>query len=177
MNRILAPLLSFATLLLSAASAMAAMTLTSTDIQPGAAIPAAQIYPRCGGQNISPQLTWSGAPAGTKSFVLTMIDVSVKPSQWSHWVVVDLPPEVTSLARGIKTLPGNARAIASNFGDAHYDGPCPPDGTGAHEYRLTIWALPTPATAVAADAAAADLSAKLSQIALDHASLSGVVTR
>ena len=143
-------ILACVSMLLSAAPALAAMTLTSSDIQPGAPIPAAQIYSRCGGQNISPQLTWSGAPAGTKSFVLTMIDISVKPSQWSHWVVVDLPPETTSLARGMKAFPGTAKAITSNFGDANYDGPCP---------------------------LAADLSSKLSRIALDRADLAGFVTR
>jgi Raf kinase inhibitor-like YbhB/YbcL family protein len=173
MKRILACL----SLLLSAAPAMAALSLTSTDIRPGAEIPAAQIYPRCGGQNVSPQLSWSGAPAGTKSFVLTMIDISVKPAQWSHWVVVDLPPEVASLARGIKALPGNAKAVVSNFGDAYYDGPCPPKGTGMHEYRLTIWALPLATTDIAADTVAADLASKLSRLSLDHASLTGFVTR
>jgi Raf kinase inhibitor-like YbhB/YbcL family protein len=173
MNRLLAGI----SMLLSAAPVMAAMTLTSTDIRPGAEIPAAQIYPRCGGRNISPQLTWSGVPAGTKSFVLTMIDISVKPSQWSHWVVVDLPPDSTSLARGAKTLPGAAKAITSNFGDADYAGPCPPTGTGRHEYRLTIWALPVATNAIAADLVAADLSSKLSQTALDHADLTGFVTR
>ena len=57
-----------------AAPALAAMSLTSNDIQAGGEIPLAQIYTRCGGENISPELTWRGAPAGTKSFVLTMID-------------------------------------------------------------------------------------------------------
>lgn len=164
-------------MLLTAAPAMAAMTLTSTDIQPGAAIAAAQIYPRCGGQNISPQLTWSDVPAGTKSFVLTMIDISVKPSQWSHWVVVDLPPQTTSLARGTKKFPGAAKAIASNFGDANYDGPCPPDGTGVHEYRLTVWALPAPTTVIAADTAADELTSQLNRLALAHAELTGFVKR
>ena len=117
------------------AHAMAAMTLTSSDIQAGGTIPPAQIYTRCGGENISPELSWSGAPAGTKSLVLTMIDASVKPSQWSHWIVVNLPAATTTLARGTKTLPGGARAITSNFGDASYDGPCPPNGTGVHEYN------------------------------------------
>lgn len=159
------------------APAMAAMTLTSNDIQSGAEIPPAQIYPRCGGENISPQLSWSGAPAGTKSFVLTMIDTSVKPSQWSHWIVVDLPADATSLARGTKTLPGGAKAIPSNFGDAYYDGPCPPDGTGVHEYRFTIWALPIPTILLAADAAATDLNSKLTKIALGHAALTAFVKR
>ena len=159
----------------AAAPAMAAMALTSNDIGPGAAIPSAQIYPRCGGENISPELTWSGAPPGTKSLVLTMIDTSVKPSQWSHWIVVDLPPTATTLARGTKTLPGAARAISSNFGDASYDGPCPPSGSGVHEYQLTIWALPIPTIAFAADLEAIDLSARLAKIAIDHATLTGFV--
>jgi Raf kinase inhibitor-like YbhB/YbcL family protein len=157
--------------------AMAAMTLTSSDIQPGAEILRAQIYPRCGGENISPQLSWTGAPLGTKSFVLTMIDISVKPSQWSHWIVVDLPANATSLARGTKTLPGDAKAIPSNFGDPYYDGPCPPNGTGVHEYRLTIWALPIPTISFAAETTARDLNAKLSKLAIDHADLSGFVKR
>jgi Raf kinase inhibitor-like YbhB/YbcL family protein len=161
----------------TAAPAMAGMTLTSHDIQAGGSIPAAQIYPRCGGENISPELSWSGAPAGTKSLVLTMIDTSVKPSQWSHWIVVDLPPATTTLARGTTTLPGGARAITSNFGDLSYAGPCPPDGTGVHEYQITIWALPMPATSIAADMKATDLTAKLAKSALDRATISGFVKR
>lgn len=172
------PIISFAALSFAlAVPAMAAMTLTSNDIQPGAAIALAHIYPRCGGENISPQLTWGGAPAGTMSFVVTMIDTSVKPSQWSHWIVVDLPANTGSLARGTKIFPGEARAIPSNFGDANYDGPCPPNGTGAHEYQLTIWALPTPTISLAADMKATDLNRALTKIALDHASLTGFVKR
>jgi Raf kinase inhibitor-like YbhB/YbcL family protein len=159
------------------APAMAAMTLTSSDIQPGATIAAAQIYPRCGGENISPELEWSGAPPGTKSFVLTMIDKSVKPSYWSHWIVSDLKPDATSLARGAKTLPRGARAITSNFGDANYDGPCPPNGSGVHEYQLTIWALPTPTISLAANMKATELSETLVKVALDHATLTGFVKR
>ena len=159
------------------APALAAMSLTSDDIQAGREIPLAQIYKRCGGENISPELTWRGAPAGTKSFVLTMIDRSVKPSQWSHWIVVDLPTTATTLARGAKTLPHTARTIASNFGDASYDGPCPPSGSGVHEYQLTIWALPIPTITLAADMKATDLSASLANIALDHATLTGFVKR
>lgn len=157
--------------------AAAAMTITSSDIAPGAQVQAAQIYPRCGGRNISPALSWSGAPAATKSFVLTMIDTDVKPSQWSHWIVVNLPPGTTSLARGIGTLPGSAKALASNFGDLFYDGPCPPTGTGVHHYEFTIWAMPGATTTIAANAKATDLSAVLARTALDHATLTGWVQR
>lgn len=160
-----------------AAPAMAAMTLSSADLQPGATLAPAQIYPRCGGENVSPQLSWSGAPVGTKSFVVTMIDTSVEPAQWSHWVVVDVPPTTTSFARGIKTLPGSAKQIPSNFGDPYYDGPCPPDGSGIHRYEITVWALPTPTFSVAADMKATDLSEALKKVAVDRASLVGVVSR
>jgi Raf kinase inhibitor-like YbhB/YbcL family protein len=159
------------------APALAAMTLSSDDLQPGATIAPAQIYSRCGGANISPQLSWSGAPAGTKSFALTMVDVSVKPSQWSHWVLVDISPGITSLARGSKVLPAGAKAIKSNFGDTSYDGPCPPPGSGVHEYQITIWALPAAGVAIAPDMKATDLNEVLTKLALDHASLAGVVER
>jgi hypothetical protein len=155
----------------------AAMALSSSDIAPGARIAAAQIYPRCGGQNVSPQLSWSGAPSGTKSYVLTMIDVDVKPAQWSHWIVVDLPATATSLPRGTSTLPGTARALASNFGDLFYDGPCPPAGSGIHHYQFTIWAMPSATTSIAPDAKATDVSAGLGASALDRASLTGWVQR
>src|ERR1700732_3029356 len=112
--------------------ALAAMTLSSADIAPGATIAQPHIYPRCGGRNISPQLAWSGAPTGTRSLVLTVIDLDVKPALWSHWIVVDLPPTVVGLPRGATPLPSPARAVAGNFGDASYDGPCPPKGSGVH---------------------------------------------
>ncbi len=160
---------------LSSAPAYATMSLTSTDFAAGDPIPNAYIYPRCGGRNISPQLSWAGAPLDTKSFVLTMIDIDVKPSQWSHWIVIDLPPQSNSLARGTASLPGKATAIASNFGDAHYDGPCPPKGTGVHHYVFTVWALPTATIFLASDDAANHVTATLERLALDRASLSAFV--
>ncbi|HTB87018.1 MAG TPA: YbhB/YbcL family Raf kinase inhibitor-like protein [Steroidobacteraceae bacterium] len=166
---------SLALSLLSGA-ASAAMSMTSTDIRSGLAIPIAHIYPRCGGENISPNLSWSGAPSGTMSFVLTMIDVDVKPDKWSHWVVVDLPATSNSLPRGAQSLPGSAKAIGSNFGDAAYAGPCPPKGTGVHHYQFTIWALPTATISLAPDEKATTLTALLSKHALDRASLIGLVS-
>jgi Raf kinase inhibitor-like YbhB/YbcL family protein len=169
-------MLSLATVLATlAAPARAAMTLTSADIQPGGQIRVAQIYPRCGGQNISPGLSWSGAPAGTRSLVLTMIDLDVKPDLWSHWIVVDLPPSATGLQRGVKSLPGKAKAVAGNFGDAAYDGPCPPAGTGVHHYQFTIWAMPTATTSIAPDAKASEVAPRLAQSALARASFTGWV--
>jgi Raf kinase inhibitor-like YbhB/YbcL family protein len=160
-----------------ASPALAAMSLTSSDIKDGTTIAAAQIYPRCGGQNISPQLSWSGVPAGAKSLALTIIDLDVKPSQWSHWIVVDLPTATAELARGAKSLPAPAKAVVSNFGDASYDGPCPPKGSGVHHYQVTIWALPSASFSIAPDAKAADVNAALAKVALDKASFTGSVAR
>jgi Raf kinase inhibitor-like YbhB/YbcL family protein len=153
------------------------MTLTSSDIRSGATIPAAQIYPRCGGHNISPALTWSKPPYGTRSLVLTMIDLDVKPTLWSHWVVVDLPAGAGGIARGAASLPAPAKAVASNFGDAAYDGPCPPHGTGLHRYQFTIWAMPEATTTIAPNMPAEQIITLLAKTAVDRVSLTGTVRR
>jgi Raf kinase inhibitor-like YbhB/YbcL family protein len=159
------------------ASPAGAMTIESRDIKADAPIPAAHIYPRCGGRNISPDLSWSQPPNGARSLVMTMIDLDVPPSLWSHWVVVDLPISVRGLPQGLSTLPAPARAIPSNFGDAAYDGPCPPNGTGTHRYQFTVWAMRTEFTTIAPDANAKEVLAKLSRESIDHASLTGTVVR
>lgn len=188
--------ISIAALLLSAAP-LSAMTLSSTDITDGGPIAQAQIYPRCGGQNISPQLSWSGAPKGTESFVLTMVDTDVKPSGWSHWILIGIPPRTSSLGsgagtiiktttgvppastppsvRGLASLPDGTLGVISNFGDPFYDGPCPPAGSGTHHYRLTIWAMPAPMFMLDPDEKAADVEFALGRAALDHAAITGTV--
>jgi hypothetical protein len=160
----------------AASAAEAAMTLASKDLKHGAPIPADHIYPRCGGKNVPPELVWSGAPAGTKSFVVTAIDTSVKPNFWSHWIIVDLPATTTRLKTGDARLPDGARAIAGNFGDVGYAGPCPPKGSGVHNYEFTVWAMPTPHFDVAPDANAKALAQQLQKTALGHATLTGTVS-
>jgi Raf kinase inhibitor-like YbhB/YbcL family protein len=158
------------------AAAQAAMTVTSKDIMQGAPIAAAHIYTRCGGQNRSPELSWAGAPPGTKSFVVTAIDTSVKPNFWSHWIVVDLPPSTNRLPGGLAQLPQGARSVAGNFGDPGYAGPCPPKGSGAHNYEFTVWAMPTQRFEVAPKANARELAERLQKAALAHATVTGSVT-
>jgi hypothetical protein len=154
----------------SAGGSVLAMTLASQDLKDGQPMPAQHIYPRCGGRNVSPQLSWSGAPAATRSFLVTMIDHDVPPNDWSHWVLVNLPPAARSLPRGLKDPPPPARNLRTDFGDAAYDGPCPPAGSGVHHYAITVWAMPAATTAADAKSAKA-LEAALARTALAHATL------
>src|SRR5580700_1299657 len=98
--------LAFGAALVSAGLAAAgahALTLTSPDIEPGAKISDEQVASimGCPGKNISPALSWSGAPEGTKSFALSVYDPDAPTgSGWWHWVVFNIPPDVTSLPKG-----------------------------------------------------------------------------
>jgi Raf kinase inhibitor-like YbhB/YbcL family protein len=157
--------------LAAATPALAAMTLASADLTPGGAMPGKHIYPRCGGQNVSPQLTWSASPAGARSLVLTLIDQDPRPHMWSHWIVVGLPPTAGAFTGGARAMPSGAHGVSSNFGDLGYAGPCPPPGSGVHHYRFTIWAMPTAEVSIAADEKADALQARLAKTAIDHADL------
>jgi Raf kinase inhibitor-like YbhB/YbcL family protein len=99
----------------------------------------------CTGDNISPDISWSNAPEGTKSFVVTLYDKDAPTgSGWWHWVVVDIPADATSLASGagadVAKLPAGARMITTDAGQAAFGGTCPPPGA-AHTYTLTVKAL------------------------------------
>lgn len=154
----------------------AAMQLTSPDIRDGAPIATEQVYTRCGGGNVAPALSWSGAPAGTKSFAITAIDLDVKPNQWSHWIVLDLPANVSALGKGAP-LPAGAQAETTDFGEAGYAGPCPPAGSGVHHYRFTVWAMGTATAQIPAHATAKDVTAALETDALAQASITGAYRR
>jgi hypothetical protein len=168
-------LATLSALILIAAQAHA-LTLSSPELADGGAINKEQVYTRCGGGNVSPALAWSGAPAGTKSFAITAIDLDVKPNQWSHWIVVGLPVSVSSLAKGA-ALPAGATAVMTDFGDVGYAGPCPPPGSGVHHYQFTVWALGTANAQLPAHATAKDVAATLEKNALAKASITGTYQR
>ncbi|WP_332813320.1 YbhB/YbcL family Raf kinase inhibitor-like protein [Ramlibacter sp.] len=114
-----------------------------------------------GGQNVSPALSWTGAPAGTKSFALTMYDPDAPTgSGWWHWVVYDIPANVSSLPRGAGAagggqLPRGAKQGRTDFGTQEYGGAAPPPGHGPHRYVFTLYALNVDKLDVPDDASAA----------------------
>jgi hypothetical protein len=164
------------TMLLALAAPATALQLTSTELHEGGQVPLEQVYTRCGGQNVSPGLAWSGAPAGTKSFAVTAIDLDVHPNEWSHWIVVGLPPGTASLAKGA-SVPAGSQALMTDFGDAGYAGPCPPKGSGVHHYQFTVWALRTPTIQFAPHSTAADVQATLEKTALAKATITASYQR
>src|SRR6185312_16914174 len=126
------------------AAGIAPMTVSSTSFVSGTIMPASVAQIGCGsGANISPQLSWSGAPAGTKSFVLTEFDQDAPTGVgfW-HWTLFNIPANTTSLATGAGTNPpaGSISGL-SDYGTIGYGGPCPPTGDGAHRYTFTVSAL------------------------------------
>ncbi|MBI4644749.1 MAG: YbhB/YbcL family Raf kinase inhibitor-like protein [Deltaproteobacteria bacterium] len=122
------------------------MQLSSTAFTDGGKIPVPYVMPGAGGKNVSLPLNWSDAPAGAKSFALSMVDPHPVARNWVHWLVINLPPEVTSLPEGAsgKKMPAGALELNSSFGNPGYGGPQPPKGTGDHPYVVTIYALNVP---------------------------------
>jgi Raf kinase inhibitor-like YbhB/YbcL family protein len=127
---------------------LAALTVTSAELAHG--FPDAYNLNAfgCTGGNASPPLAWSGAPAGTKSFVLTLYDPDDRdnPSGWWHWVVYDIPGNVSSLPAGAGAehsakLPAGAHQGRSDLGKLAYHGPCPDQGDKPHRYTFTVYAL------------------------------------
>ncbi|MBQ4795078.1 YbhB/YbcL family Raf kinase inhibitor-like protein [Pectobacterium versatile] len=125
------------------------LKLTSTDVRQGEQVKDAYVLngSGCTGKNISPQLSWSGAPAETKSFAITMFDSDAPTgSGWWHWSLVNIPKEINSVARNAgstdgKNIPVGAVQGRTDFGGPGFGGPCPPSGDATHHYHFKIWAL------------------------------------
>lgn len=117
------------------------LTLISPAFSHDGAIPARYT---CEGDDVSPPLTWSGAPPATRTLVLIVDDPDAPDPKaprmtWVHWVVYDLPATATGLAEGVESLPGQARTGLNDWKRSGYGGPCPP--IGRHRYFHKLYAL------------------------------------
>lgn len=94
------------------------------------------------GQNVSPPLSWSGAPDRTRSFMLIVEDPDAPSGTFLHWGVYNIPTTETALPEGVSTVrSGTVMQVRNDFGHGHYDGPSPPRGHGPHHYRFRLAAL------------------------------------
>ena len=130
--------------------------LTSRVVADGQTLPVAQrsgIF-GAGGQDTSPDLAWSGFPANTASFMVTMYDPDAPtPSGFWHWTVINLPADITSLPTGAgdsdATLPGGAVHLANDASLHRYLGAAPPAGHPPHHYYVVVSALDISETGLA----------------------------
>jgi len=109
----------------------------------------------CTGKNISPQLSWSNAPAGTKSFAITVYDPDAPTgSGWWHWLVFNIDKSVDNLKTNAsnKTMPVGAVESSTSYGSKGFGGACPPKGDKPHRYVFTVYALDTEKIEQTADA-------------------------
>ena len=162
-----------------------AFTLTSSHIADQQTLPLQFVHSAmgAGGQNVSPDLNWSGAPEGTQSYALTMYDPDAPTgSGWWHWVVYDIPASATGLvmgagAAGGADLPVGAKLGRTDFGTAEYGGAAPPPGHGPHRYIFTLYALKTPQLDVPPDATAAMIGFNIHFAKLAEARLTALYER
>ena len=119
------------------------MEISSSAFKDGEKIPTQYVMPGAGGKNISVPLSWKNTLSGTKSFALSIVDPHPVAQNWVHWLVINIPANVTSLEEGAsrKKMPPGCIELRNSFGDVGYGGPQPPKGTGDHPYVFTLYAL------------------------------------
>lgn len=115
------------------------MKLTSMAFENGGMIP---VKYTCKGEDISPDIKWENAPAGTKSFALICEDPDAPGGVWDHWILYNIPATVHELKEGyskVPEIPGGSRQGKNSWGKTSYGGPCPPSGT--HRYFFKLYAI------------------------------------
>jgi len=156
-------------------------TVTTPAFPPGGAIPNSEVFNGlgCTGGNRSPALSWSGAPATTESYAVSMYDPDAPGGRgWWHWTVFNIPASVHGLLAGAgganrRGLPPGAGEGRTDFGFSYYGGPCPPAGDRPHRYRITVYALKRAHLPLDARSSPAQVSAQLRDNVLAAAQIIG----
>jgi Raf kinase inhibitor-like YbhB/YbcL family protein len=141
-------------------------SLTSENVIDGHSLTAGQLsgmFGIPGGQDLSPQLSWSGAPMGTRSYVVTVYDADAPTgSGFWHWAVANIPADVRSIPEGAgddegSGLPQAAIQLPNDARAARFIGGAPPAGHGPHRYFITVTALDIDDIGISAEATPANL--------------------
>ena len=151
-----------------------AIKLVSPSFNEGGMIPAKHAYDR---DNLSPALSWTGLPAGTKALALVCDDPDAPGGTWIHWVLYDMPAGAPGLAEGLPAGPvltDGTKQGMNDFRKSGYGGPCPPGGT--HRYFFRLYALDGP-TNLKAGATVRELRAALKGHVLEEGDLMGRYSR
>ena len=147
------------------------LTVTSAGFTDGGDLPDAQVQAK---GNRSPQLSWSGAPEGTKSFAITCSDPDAPTgSGFWHWTVANIPADVTELAEGA-AVPKGAVEGRTDFGEPGFGGAAPPPGHGPHRYIFTVFAVDVGSLPVTPEDSGAKYGFNLHFHTLAKASITGV---
>lgn len=126
--------------------------------------------------NISVPLAWSGAPKGTKSFAVLIVDLNPVANNWIHWEVINIPADVQSLPEGVSgtdQLPAGSKELSNSFGQAGYGGPEPPSGSGDHEYKCIVYAMNAETVDLSGQVSYAAFQKLTEKYVIDKAELSG----
>ena len=145
------------------------MKLVSSAFADGAAIPRRFT---CDGENLSPPLQWSDAPASTRSFVLLCDDPDAPAGTWHHWAAYDISPTLTELADNAAQNAKMKQAV-NDFQKMGYGGPCPPHGHGPHHYHFRLLALSTGHLRTQPNASCRDVEREACRFTLAEATLVG----
>ena len=131
--------------LLTGAAQAEPFSLTSTSFKDSSPLPqkmagAIKTNPNCVGENVSPQLSWSNPPAGTKSYALMMLDPEGRGGLGVvHWLAYNIPASVTSFAEGETSKPSDKYTGGTGTAKQHvYLGPCTPPNTTYHHYTFVM---------------------------------------
>jgi Raf kinase inhibitor-like YbhB/YbcL family protein len=154
-------------------------TLTSRDIADGQPLNNAQVsgIMGAGGEDVSPQLSWSGFPQETRSFAVTVYDPDAPTaSGFWHWAVANLPDTVTELPSGVgdgSVLPGDALTLCNDAGMRRFVGAAPPAGHGVHRYYVVVHAVGVEKLELSEDASPAYLGFNLFMHSIARAIIHG----
>ena len=117
-----------------------ALKVTTTAFSPGGVISKSCT---CDGADASPDLSWSGAPAGVQSFALIADDPDAPGGTWTHWLMWNIPAQSVGVPKAVPgeaVLVGGVRQGRNDFRRVGYGGPCPPPGK-PHRYFFRVYAL------------------------------------